>query len=320
MRTRSDQLVAVATLGALVVVAGVLGLVSLYLGAVTQAMSGVQRGAALPDYPGRPEASAADGVAQPVRYLVLVTDDSGTLASAYLTQLSGARDGLHLIGLPADLLVDDANGHETSLAHVVGSDGAGAVRAIETLLQLRIDHLVVIDLDGFTRIVDVIGGVTVRNDAEMSADGWHFAAGEVRLTGPQALVYLSANKHPMVRLERSEAVFVEVLRGIVSGDALTNPAKVETIGDVLHHCVTVDADLTPSEIRRMALDVHVVSESIGAAPLPLAGASELDGTAVTVPDADRLAELARALAADRASAWTARQSDPWAPLAQLPPR
>ena len=45
---------AVATLGAFLVIAGVLGLVSLYLGAVTQAMSGVQRTSSLPDYDGRP--------------------------------------------------------------------------------------------------------------------------------------------------------------------------------------------------------------------------------------------------------------------------
>ena len=311
---------AVATLGAFVVVAGVLGLVSLYLGAVTQAMAGVQRGAELPDYPGRPSASTPDGLTAPMRYLVLVTDDSGGLASAYLAQLSGARDSLQLVGLPADLLVSDAAGRETSLARVVDGDEAGAVRAVETLLKLRIDHLVVIDLDGFTTIIDVLGGVTVSNGAEMSADGWHFPADELRLSGAQALVYVSSNKHSMVRLERSEAVFVELLRGIVSGDALTNPAKVETIGEVLNHCVTVDADLTAAEIRRMALDVHVVPEAITAAPLPLAGVSELGGEQVTVPDADRVADLARSLDADRVADWTTRQSNPWAPLAQLPPR
>lgn len=310
---------AVATLGAFVVVAGVLGLVSLYLGAVTQAMAGVQRGAELPDYPGRPSA-APDALTAPMRYLVLVTDEGEGLASAYLAQLSGGRDSLQLIGLPADLLVSDATGRETTLERVVDKDDTAAVRAVETLLKLRIDHLVVIDLDGFTTIIDVLGGVTVSNGAEMSADGWHFAAGDLRLNGAQALVYLSSNKHPMVRLERSEAVFVELLRGIVNGDALTNPAKVESIGEVLKHCVTVDADLTAAEIRRMALDLHVVPEAITAAPLPLAGVSELGGTQVTVPDAARVAELARSLTADRAADWTGRQINPWAPLAQLPPR
>ena len=81
MRSRSDRLVAVATLGAFVVVAGVLGLVSLYLGAVTQAMSGLQRTTPLPDYSGRPSPQHADGPAA-TRFLVLVSDDDGRLASA----------------------------------------------------------------------------------------------------------------------------------------------------------------------------------------------------------------------------------------------
>ena len=69
---------AVATLGAFVVVAGVLGIVSLYLGAVTQVLSGVQRTSPLPDYVGRPTPTAAnpDSV-RPMRYLVLVNDAYG---------------------------------------------------------------------------------------------------------------------------------------------------------------------------------------------------------------------------------------------------
>ena len=123
---------AVATLGAFVVVAGILGLVSLYLGAVTQALSGVQRTAPLPEYDGRPSPEQTEGK-RPMRYLVLVTDEHRGLASAYLAQVAGGRDALHLIGLPANLLIADAHGGDTTLATQFRLDAALAVRSVEGL-------------------------------------------------------------------------------------------------------------------------------------------------------------------------------------------
>ncbi len=311
---------AVATLGAFVVVTGVLGLVSLYLGAVTQALSEVPRSSPLPDYPGRPEPTASADTPAPVRYLVLVTDSDGDLASAYLAQLSGRRDALQFVGLPANLLVSDVRGAEATLAHRFAAGGADAVRSVEILLGVRIDHLVEVHLEGFARVIDVIGGVEVPNRAEMSAEGWHFPAGELRMSSAEAVVYLSANKQPMTRLERTEAVFVEIVRGIVSSDALTNPAKVDALGTVLRTCLTVDAGLTPGEVRRTALDVHLTAEAIDGFPLPLAGLSELNGAPVIVADAGRVAELTNALVADELAGWASRQTDPWRPLVALPPR
>lgn len=107
---------------------------------------------------------------------------------------------------------------------------------------------------------------------------------------------------------------------MAGGDALTNPAKVETIGQVLHDYVRVDADLTSGEIRRMALDARITSDTLTAHPLPLAGVSLLRSAEVTVPDAARVQELAEALNSDQVAAWVARQTDPWPELGQLPPR
>lgn len=319
MRSRSDRLVAVATLGAFVVVAGVLGLVSLYLGAVTQAMSGLQRTTPLPDYSGRPSPQHADGPAA-TRFLVLVSDDDGRLASAYLAQLSSASDALHLVGLPANLLVADAQGKDSTLAARFGAGPMSAVRAIETLMGLRIDHMVQIDLDGFTAIVDVLGGVGVDNRVETAANGWHFPTGVLRLTSASATAYLTSSKHSMTTLERTQAVFVEIVQGLIGGDTLTNPAKVENIGDVLNSCVTVDAGLTAGEIRRLALDMQLSADAVTAAPLPLAGVSTWGGGEVIVPDQNLMRGLANALRAEQPRVWVAKQADPWAPLAQLPPR
>ncbi|MFT4215955.1 MAG: LCP family protein [Micropruina sp.] len=320
MRSRSDRLVAVATLGAFVVVTGVLGLVSLYLGAVTQALSEVPRSSPLPDYPGRPSPSVVADAAAPLRYLVLATDNDG-LASVQLAQLSAGRDRLQLLGLPSNLLVPDAAGAETTLTSLFAANGgAGVLRSVEALLGTRIDHLVQLRLDTFLQVIDVIGEVRVQNEAERSAGGWNFPSGELPLSAREAVVYLTSNRQPMTELRRTEEVFVEILRGVVSGDALTSPAKVEKIGTILRGCVTVDAGLTPGEIRRTAIDVHLAAESIVGIPLPMEGVSQLNGAPVTVADQTRLAELAGAIATDEVDIWAGRQTDPWRSLPTLPPR
>ena len=119
---------------------------------------------------------------------------------------------------------------------------------------------------------------------------------------------------------RKEAVFVEIVQGLIGGDTLTNPAKVENIGDVLNSCVTVDAGLTAGEIRRLALDMQLSADAVTAAPLPLAGVSTWGGGEVIVPDQNLMRGLANALRAEQPRVWVAKQADPWAPLAQLPPR
>lgn len=310
---------AVATLGAFLVIAGVLGLVSLYLGAVTQAMSGVQRTASLPEYDGRPTPAQTQGN-RAMCYLVLVADEQGGLSSAFVVHLTGKRDAMHLVGLPANLLVADAQGRSSSLSAEFRDGVASAVRAVEGLIGVRVDHLVQVRLRGFTRIIDVLGGVTVGNRMETAAEGWHFDAGELRLTGAEAQVYLTSPSYSMSKLERTQGVFVEIVRGMVSGDALTNPAKVEAIGEVLKDCVTVDAALTAGEIRRMAIDMHLSPEEVSGTPLPLAGLSELAGHQVIVPDLDRIRLLATAMQHDQVDHWAATETAPWEQLNELPPR
>ncbi|WP_289452192.1 LCP family glycopolymer transferase, partial [Klebsiella pneumoniae] len=72
----------------------------------------------------------------------------------------------------------------------------GVVRSLESMRGLRIDHLVELKLDRFLRVIDVLGGVNVQNDAEMSAEGWHFPSGALMLSGDEAGVYLGANRQP----------------------------------------------------------------------------------------------------------------------------
>lgn len=163
------------------------------------------------------------------------------------------------------------------------------------------------------------GSVPVDNRSRRPPTAGTFPQGRCTLTSASALALLTSSKHSMTTLERTQAVFVEIVQGLIEGDTLTNPAKVENIGDVLNSCVTVDAGLTAGEIRRLALDMQLSADAVTAAPLPLAGVSTW-AAAVIVPDQNLMRGLANALRAEQPRVWVAKQADPWAPLAQLPAR
>jgi anionic cell wall polymer biosynthesis LytR-Cps2A-Psr (LCP) family protein len=296
--------------GAFVVVAGVLGMVSLYLGAVSQAFSGVQRINALPSYAGRP--SAPPTPSGPSNFLLLAHDGDG-LVGAYLAHLSSARDRLHLVAVPSDLRVQLPWGGSGRLSDAFESGTEEAARVVEQTLQLRIDHLAVVEVRGFVELVDVVGGVTVQNRTETAAGGFHFDDGRLRLTTRQAAVYVGSPTDEHSRLERLQSVMIEILRGLGSPDLLT-PARLDAVGALLDRCASVDAGFTPVEVRKMAFELQLQPDAISPAQVPLAGVSTLGGETVSVIDRNLLPGFTAALADDTLDTWVQTHPTVWRDL------
>ena len=64
---------------------------------------------------------------------------------------------------------------------------------MENLLDTRIDHVAVLDFEGFAAITDVLGGVTVNNErafTPVTLPEVRFPQGDVTLNGVEALAYV----------------------------------------------------------------------------------------------------------------------------------
>lgn len=133
------------------------------------------------------------------------------------------------LGIPRDLRVQIPGQGEDRINAAYSLGGpALAIRTVESVTGLQINHVVLVDLGSFDDVVDAIGGVTVdvkkpilsKFECPLSTparcqrwEGWRFRKGEQELNGRRALVYSRVRKNELdpsesdvTRIDRQQQV------------------------------------------------------------------------------------------------------------------
>ncbi|MFD8736956.1 LCP family protein [Streptomyces sp. NPDC059618] len=127
---------------------------------------------------------------------------------------------------------------------------ACAVKTVESMTGIRMDHYIEIDFSGFQKLVDDLGGVTVTTTKAISDHESHLrlAAGSHTLNGKQALG-LVRTRHgvgdgsDLGRIQLQQA-FMKALVGQVKHiGLLSNPKKLYDLADTATRTVTTDSDI-----------------------------------------------------------------------------
>lgn len=187
------------------------------------------------------------------------------------------------------------------------------MRTVEDLLDVRMDHAVMVDFEGFIRMVDAVGGVTVQNRYESSTGEYYFPAGEVTLTGDEALMFVRERKNlphgDFDRAERQRDVIRAIVSKMMSRGVLTNPAKFRDIVTSLGRNFTVDEGFSDDEIVDLAMSMRITSGSdIKSFMVPVGEfATSSDGQAYVAVDEAGIAELSEALRADTVGEYFAKR-------------
>jgi LCP family protein required for cell wall assembly len=203
-------------------------------------------------------APSADPSGQRVTALVLGVD-SGVGRSTYLTDtmiivsLDRATRTVSMLSIPRDVVdvpMPDGRQYRDKINSLVayarhhpeqfpGSDGTGfdvLMGALSTLTGVPIDYYAKVDLGGFVRVVDVLGGVDVNvahgfcdpgYDEYGFASGFSITAGRHHLNGQQALAYARVRKasgeSDFTRAARQQEVISGIRESIVHGGFLNDP-------------------------------------------------------------------------------------------------
>ena len=132
----------------------------------------------------------------PYCYTILVTgvDDAGGGSDTnLLARVDAPNKRIDLVSLPRDTLLHTER-HSNKLNYAYASGGIKRlVSDVERLLGVPVDYYVKIDLDGFTGLIDRIGGVDFDIPVDMDYDDpaqdlhIHFSKGARRLSGKQAM-------------------------------------------------------------------------------------------------------------------------------------
>lgn len=298
-RARRSRLrtVLLALLGALVVVAGLgIGLGTWQVDDVASDVDRVE--SALPGGD-RPDPSMGDAST----FLVVGVDPSDVTTgenraeAALLVRLTGDRQHAQVVTFPLDTWVA---GTGSTLEGAFGADGPqGAVRAVETLTGVRVDHYAELDYAGFATVTDALGGITVEVPEPYTNPGHAFAAGRQQMDGAAAVAYVrdasaATRGGAPVRQQRVvEALFARLgERGVFS--------DLGRLGDLLDSvtgALQVDDSLASEDLVATAWEFRGVGEP-EFVTAPVGGPGVEGGTPVRYLDEGRAAALWKYLRED----------------------
>jgi LCP family protein required for cell wall assembly len=219
-------------------------------------------------------------LSHPTNILVLGIDEGGVRgreatgrSDAIVVIRSDPDDGrLAQLSIPRDLRVQipGRDGFDKINAAFAYGGATLAVRTVQSVTGLQINHLVVVDFSTFPQMIDALGGVTVDvprrilsnrfecprgNDAACARwKGWRFNPGPQEMNGRRALIYarirqnqLNPNESDITRGERQQAVIQAIADEVVSfGTYLRGPFIA---GDLVRPLAT---DLSAGELVQLA--------------------------------------------------------------------
>jgi LCP family protein required for cell wall assembly len=282
--------------------------------------SNLHRGVELP----RDDPSAPPGEARPTKepqetgtlnYVLLGSDsrDPGTAGGGrsdtiLVVHLNKTRDQAYIISFPRDMYVS-IPGHGKNKINAAYAFGGVplTVRTLEQLTKTRMDHVVLVDFEGFISLTNDLGGVTVRNDDAFSSHGYDYPKGEITIAGERALWFVRERKQlpngDLDRAKNQRNVIKAIVAKGLSAEVISDPATfVRFIGGAKH--LTVDNSLTDDEIRRTALSLRLTASDIELLQAPISGFdTTANGQSIDVVDTAKMAELARALKTDTMDAY-----------------
>lgn len=174
-----------------------------------------------------------------------------------------------VISIPRDTRVSMKGPYDKVCAANVVGGPEYAASVVEDLLDVNIDYWVEMDFNGFKRIVDTLGGVTVNVPERMykSSEGIDLQPGVQKLYGSQALGFVRYRDYALADIERTkqQQVFMKAL-----ADEVLKPktiAKLPKLISDLNQCVETNMKVTDM-LRMASWAPGFDSESIVAQTLP----------------------------------------------------
>lgn len=201
-------------------------------------------------------------------------DTPGLSDTTILLHLSGDRKLAYGVSLPRDAMVQrpkckrkDGKGTDPgglsqfNEAYAIG--GASCTgRTIEQLTGVRIDHFVVIDFNGFKKVVDALGGVEVCVPREVNDTIGNISLpkGTYTVKGQRALDYVrlrhdigSIENGDIGRMKRQQAFLASMSNKAVSAGTLINPVRLYRFLDAATKSLSTDPGLASiGELRSLA--------------------------------------------------------------------
>jgi LCP family protein required for cell wall assembly len=207
---------------------------------------------------------------------------------------------LTYLSIPRDLYVEiPGRGSDKINAAYAYGGPALAIKTVQNLTGIPINHVMVVDFATFPSVIDAVGGITVNNPTRVLSNpfncplkqdqcaefkGWSFDKGEIHLDGRRALIYarirenqLNPGESDLTRGERQQRVVQGLTDKIVGVGGFF---RMPFIGDDVTEPLAMD--LSTNEVLQMSWVRWRASSTLrcrlGGTPETIGGASVIQSS------------------------------------------
>jgi LCP family protein required for cell wall assembly len=231
--------------------------------------------------------------------------------------IPASHDNAYLVSLPRDLYVPipdspqadcaDAQRHKINAAFAFGGLPL-AVKTVECLSDLRIDHVMAIDFAGFKEVTNALGGVDL--NVERTIKSIHspfrtYKKGVNHMNGSEALDYIRQRKQfpdgDFARMRHQQEFLKALMDKAASTGTLTNPGKLNSFLNAVTKAVTADESFS---VVDMALQFRGLrGQNLQFLTSPTDGSETVDGESVVISDREKALSMFQAMANDKMADW-----------------
>ncbi|MDN3425666.1 LytR family transcriptional regulator [Microbacterium sp. APC 3898] len=196
-------------------------------------------------------------------------DDRGRSDTVVVMTINPAEKSTKMVSIPRDTYTEIVGrGTTDKINHAYAFGGIEmSLDTVENLLDIPIDYVMQVNMEGFKDIVDAVGGVEVNNT--MAFDD--YPAGTIQLNGDEALGYVRMRKQDpegdFGRQNRQKQVIQAIMKEGASVNSLLNYKDIFTaLGDNVRTNMTFDEMMDVQSNYRDAIgtvDQMIVEDGYG---------------------------------------------------------
>jgi polyisoprenyl-teichoic acid--peptidoglycan teichoic acid transferase len=217
------------------------------------------------------------------------------------------RSGLYVMSIMRDTWTEIPGHGEHKINAALAFGGVPlVVETIEGLLDTKVDHVAMVDFQGFRDLTTALGGVEVHNEIPFTADDtdYFYPVGDITLEGDYALRFVRERKSfadgDYQRVRNQQLFLQAVMDKFLTAETLTNPATIYEVIDKVSPYLSLDASLDAGTAAGLGLQLKDIrSSDVELFTLPTAGTgTSADGQSIVLKDEAAIAEVGAALQSD----------------------
>ncbi len=228
-----------------------------------------------------------------------------------LVHLPADRKKAYAISLMRDLWINIPGKGESKINAALAHGGVPLmVQTVESLFDQRIDHVAMIDFEGFKGLTDALGGVEVDVKIPFTPSsgpmaGQEYEAGKHAFDGDEALAFVreryAFSDGDYQRVRNQQAYLKSMIGKIIARETLTNPVTISNMVSAVSPFVSVDKNFDAAAIGSLSLSMKDVrAQDTVMFTLPTLGTgTSTDGQSIVLADTTAIADIAAALSKDQ---------------------